>query len=123
MGCPAPGCGKIFCTEEMLEKHTRKIHGKTYTSIIWDLRGWTREGKNCYGTCPLCHDVIHSTKRNRHFTVNHLEVTKEEFKSIMPTMQELTEIIRAEFDIVPINAMREKAKRAKLSEPSDDGDE
>ena len=45
----------------------------------------------------------------------------------MPTMQELTDIIRAEFDIVAVNKDKDneryRAKKAKLSEVSDDGDE
>ena len=134
MGCPAPGCGKSFCTEESLKAHSKRTHGKTYVAIIRDLRenhhlncGWTREGGYCYGTCPLCNDKFSSAKVKRHFTNNHPEIGKEELKSVMPTMMELTDIIRAEFDIVPIsnhkNFERDRAKRAKLSEPSDDGDE
>ena len=73
------------------------------------------------------HARSHEMSKSSHFTNNHPEIGKEELKSVMPTMMELTDIIRAEFDIVPIsnhkNFERDRAKRAKLSEPSDDGDE
>ena len=89
--------------------------------------GWTREGGYCYGTCPLCNDKFGAAHVKRHFTNNHPEVGKEELKSVMPTMQELTDIIRAEFDIVAVNKDKDneryRAKKAKLSEVSDDGDE
>ena len=132
MGCPSPGCGKSFCTEKMVNEHSIRTHGKTYVAIIKELReshhlncGLRYEGGYSYGTCPKCNQEFEMSNRNRHFTNNHPEVGKEDLKSLMPTMLELMEIIRAEFDIVPIKNMQQnRAKRAKLSaRPSDDEEE
>ena len=134
MGCPSPGCGKSFCTEIMVNEHSKKTHGKTYAAIIKELRtnhhlncGLRYDGGYCYGTCPKCNEEFEMRNRNRHFTRNHPEVGKEELKSVMPTMLDLMDIIRAEFDIVPINRNKineyNRAKRAKLSaRPSSDED-
>ena len=133
MSCPATGCGKSFCTEYMVNDHSKRTHGKSYIAIIQELRqdhplncNLTNEGKHWYGTCPKCNEEFQMKHRNKHFIPKHPEIGKEGLKSLMPTMQELTEIIRAEFDIVPILRNRYKnnrAKRAKLSErPSSDED-